>query len=631
MKKISNPTQTNASPSFLIALFILGVTILFIYQIGLPGSFILDDNANIQKNGALLWAKPSDLNSVLYAVYSFQPGGGTRSFAMLTFMLDFWRGGLEPEVFKTTNIALHAVCAVILAAVLHRILVLVWGREEATGWIAVGLAALWALHPLQVSTVLYAVQRMQILSTLFILLAIYTYLNARIAQLLGHSGQRNLLLTVLWTGLALLAKEDAILLPVYTAILELTLFKYNAKSPQLKKIWRSAYFMLGLASILLFFFLALPYFGTTAPYPGRDFNTIERLFTQTRVLWLYLSQIIFPHPNHLTFYYDHYPISRSLIDPITTLPALFGLIGLLYYAWQVRHEHPLRALGLLWFFAGHALTSSIIPLELIFEHRNHLPLAGLCLVGADILRAIFQPSQRASRSRVVALGGTLCVIILAATTATAYRAYQWGDGMRLAQYHVSIAPSSARAWIDLCNRYYELSKGQPDHPMLQKAIDTCTAGHALGYDAISQTNVVIYKALQGTLTRVDWENLLERLKTVTITPGTKQIIWTLISNSTGQTQLQLDPDRVAEAIKLIASRTTFSARDYLNIAYFIHNYTTHPEKAFEYMRDVIRAGKINDPAILQMLKDLKEHAYDDWANELEAYAHAQGKLTSAAP
>lgn len=631
MKKISNPTQTNASPSFLIALFILGVTILFIYQIGLPGSFILDDNANIQKNGALLWAKPSDLNSVLYAVYSFQPGGGTRSFAMLTFMLDFWRGGLEPEVFKTTNIALHAVCAVILAAVLHRILVLVWGREEATGWIAVGLAALWALHPLQVSTVLYAVQRMQILSTLFTLLAISTYLRARIAQASGHPGRRGLLLTVLWAGLAFLSKEDAILLPVYTATIELTLLKFNATSPKITKIWRNVYLLLGIASILLFFFVALPYFGTTIPYPGRDFNTIERLLTQTRVLWLYLLQIIFPHPTHLTFYYDHYPISRSLIDPITTLPALLGILWLLYYAWQVRHKHPLRALGLLWFFAGHALTSNIIPLELVFEHRNHLPLAGLCLVGADILRAIFQFSQRSSRSSVVALGSTLSVITLTATTATVYRAHQWGDGMRLAQYHVNIAPGSARAWIDLCNRYYELSMGQPDHPMLQKAIDTCTTGHALGYDAISQTNVVIYKAVQGTLSPADWESLLERLKTVTITHGTKQIIWSLVSNSTGQTQIRLDPDRVAEAITVMTSRTTFSARDYLNIAYFIHNYTTHPEQAIEYMRDVIRAGKINDPAILQMFRDLKENSYDDWLHELEALARAKGKLTSAVP
>jgi hypothetical protein len=631
MQNISNPTRTNAPPSFFIALLILGATTFLIYQVGLPGGFILDDNANIQKNGALLLANPGSLDSILYALYSFQPGGGTRSLAMLTFMLDFWRGGLEPEVFKTTNIALHAACAAVLAAILRQILTLAWNRNEGAGWIAVALAALWALHPQHVSTVLYAVQRMQILSTLFTLLAISTYLSARIAQASGHSGRRSLLLTILWAGLAFLSKEDAILLPVYTAIIELTLLKFKATSAQITKIWRNTYLLLGIASIFLFFSVALPHFGTTTPYPGRDFNTIERLLTQTRVLWLYLSQIIFPHPNHLTFYYDYYPISRSLIDPITTLLALLGILCLLYYAWRVRHDHPLRALGILWFFAGHALASNIIPLELIFEHRNHLPLAGLCLVGADILSTIFRTPETFSRSGFIAVGSTLTVIILAVALVTIYRAYQWGDGMRLAQYHANIAPDSARAWIDLCNRYYELSKGQPDHPMLQKAIDTCTIGHALGYDAISQTNVVIYKAVQGTLTPADWENLLERLKTVTITPGTKQIIWSLVSNSTGQTQLQLDPDRVAEAIKVITFRTTFSANDYLNIAYFIHNYTTHPEKAIEYMRDAIRAGKINDPAILQMLKDLKENAYDDWVEELEAYARAQGKFTSVVP
>ncbi|WP_162860640.1 hypothetical protein [Pseudothauera hydrothermalis] len=592
---------------------------------------MLDDNANIEKNGALLLANPSDLNSILYAVYSFQPGGGTRSLAMLTFMLDYWRGGLEPEAFKATNIALHAACAVVLAALFRKILTLAWNRNEHVGWIAVAIAALWALHPLHVSTVLYAVQRMQILSTLFTLLAITTYLNTRIAQISGHASRRSFLLTFLWAGLAFLSKEDAILLPLYTAIIELTLLKFAAKSAQIAKIWRGTYLLLGIASVLLFLSVALPYFGTTTPYPGRDFNTIERLLTQTRVLWLYIFQIVLPHPDYLTFYYDYYPISRSLVNPITTLPALLGILWLLHYAWRARHDYPLRALGILWFFAGHALTSTIIPLELVFEHRNHLPLAGLCLVGADILRTIFQPSQISSRSSVVALGGTLTAIILAAGTATIYRAYQWSDGMRLAQYHANIAPDSARAWVDLCNRYYDLSKGQPDHPMLQKAIDTCTVGHALGYDAISQTNIVIYKGLQGTLSPADWENLLKRLKTVTITPGTKQIIWSLISNSTGQTQLRLDPDRVADAIKVITSRTTFSARDYLNIAYFIHNYTTDPEQAIEYMRDVIRVGKIDDPAVLQMFTDLKESSYDEWINELQAYARTQGKFISAAP
>lgn len=612
-------------------LILLAALVFAIYQFGLPGAFIFDDDANILKNGTLLMANPSDLNSILYAVYSFQPGGGTRSLAMLTFMLDYWRGRLEPETFKVTNIALHAACAVVLAALFRKILTITWNRNEHVGWIAVAIAALWAFHPLHVSTVLYAVQRMQILSALFTLLAISTYLSARIAQMSGHSGRRSLLLTILWTGLGFLSKEDAILLPVYTAIIELTLLNFAATSPQTTKIWKRTYLLLGIASVLLFFFVALPYFGTTAPYPGRDFNTIERLLTQTRVLWLYIFQIVLPHPDHLTFYYDHYPISRGLIDPVTTLPALIGILWLLYYAWRVRHRHPVRALGILWFFTGHALTSNIIPLELVFEHRNYLPLAGLCLAGADVLFTIFRVSQTSSRSSFVALSGTLTAITLAVAPITIYRAYQWSDGIKLAQYHTSIAPESVRAWVDLCNQYFDLSKGQADHPMLQQAIDACAAGDALGYSAVPQANIVIYKALQGTLTHADWEHLLERLKTVTITPETKQILWTSINNSTGQTRLQLDPDRVADVIEVITSRTTFSANDYLNIAYFIHNYTTHPEQAIKYMRDVIRVGRTNDPAILQMFKDLKENSYDNWVKELEAYARAQGKSIPATP
>ncbi len=60
----------------------------------------------------------------------------------------------------------------------------------------------------------------------------------------------------------------------------------------------------------------------SATYPGRDFNSLERLLTQPRVLCLYLWQIVVPLPEHMPFHYDWVQPSRSLLHPWTTLPAI---------------------------------------------------------------------------------------------------------------------------------------------------------------------------------------------------------------------------------------------------------------------------------------------------------------------
>ena len=118
---------------------------------------------------------------------------------------------------------------------------------------------------------------------------------------------------------------------------------------------------------------------STTGYLYRDFTLTERLLTQPRALFDYIVNLLIPVTESITPFHDAYAHSKSLLEPITTLFSLLALAALLILAWLVRRSQPLVAFGLLWFFVGHLVESTLLPLELYFPHRNYLPAIGLYL------------------------------------------------------------------------------------------------------------------------------------------------------------------------------------------------------------------------------------------------------------
>lgn len=609
---------------FAITALILSIVSAIVFLPGLYGPFILDDTANLLKNGALQLTA-LDPEALLYAAFSFQPGGGSRSLAMLSFALDFWRGGADPHVFKTTNLLIHAFTTFFLAFFFRTLFVLTGKTPKQASLAALVLALLWALHPLQVSSVLYVVQRMQTLSTLFLVLALMAYLAARRAQIQDEPSRRAWLLTLLCWGLAFLSKEDAVLLPAYTLALELTVLRFRAARPTAAKALRNAYAGFTLIALIAYFAFIIPHFWHDTPYPGRDFNTYERLLTQGPVLVMYLGQILLPLPHRLPFYYDDFLPSRGLLTPPSTLLALLLLLGLLLLAWNVRHRRPLLSLGILLFFAGHFLTSNVIGLELAFEHRNHFPLIGAVLALGDLafaLAASWKPFLRIAMPLSLALLMSLGLL-------TWQRASLWGDARLLAEKTVEFAPDSVRAWVALCITYFNLSGGKPDSPYLDMAIKACQKGGEIPRSATALANVVILKSIQGTVTEADWQRFLDRLRSVPMSPENKQLAWAMINNVTKG--LPVDPDKVYETLDIISQRTSFSAREYVNLGYFVLQYTEHREAAFPLLERAVHAAKPGDPVIVNMLADLDQGGFEGWHDTLKEMAIAEGKLIVSAP
>lgn len=594
------------------------------FTAGLPGEFVFDDIPNIVNNTSIHLTE-LNMAAVTEVLATPQVSGSLRSLPTLTFALDYWRaGGADPAAFKTTNIVIHVLTVLVLAWFFRRVFQLAGVRSAPAGWWALGLAFAWAVHPLQVSAVLYAVQRLQTMGTLFLLLALVAYLQARHAQIEGRPGRTGLLCAVLLWALAMGCKEDSILLPAYTLALELTVLRFAAMDSRLQAVLRRGYLIAALAGTAVFLLWVIPAHWHWDAYPGRDFSTLERLLTQGRVLWLYLWQILFPLPSHMPFHYDWLEPSRGLFQPWSTLPALVGVAALLVLAWSQSHVRPLLALGLFLFFAAHFVASNVIGLELAYEHRNHFALVGAMLAVGSV--AMQCPYAR-PRPALQALLGLLVLAALAA--ATVQRAHAWRSNVTLAQASTAAAPRSPRAWIELCNA--QLLAGGPisrDNTRLDEAITACTAGADSNPETLnSLALLVVLKTLRGDIEARDWDRFQQRLATVRM--SWDNIRAPLILTHYAGQGVGLDKARVLTALATLDRRVTLQPHMLVSIGEAILHVLQEPDLAVPYFVKALQRVPPGDPYVRQLMAELTAKGRPDLAGVIESADAAPRDLVRA--
>lgn len=410
---------------------------------GLSGGFILDDFENFSAlsrflDGELRWDG---------AVFGNQSGPMGRPLAMASFALDATMFGMDPRAFLRTNLVLHIACAALVFVLTYRLLMPanVEGRRRLL-WFALAIAFVWAVLPIHVSVVLYAVQRMALLSAFFLFAALVAYVIGRQKLQEGRPGWRVLLFIAFpaLTMLAVLSKENGALAPLLAAGIEVAWFLQTRRKEEARM--RAVFFGVFLAFPALLAVAALVYspdrfFGA---YETRSFTLLERLLTQPRVLWDYVRQILLPFGPGMGLIHDDYPKSTSLLGPPTTFFAIGGWFAALMLAWRMRAGFPKIIGGLLLFLAAHAMESTVLPLELYFEHRNYIASLGvlIAVVGiGELVASRFGDTTAAFR---LALGTAAIALPLAFAGATFARASVWGNpGARMAQ-SLQTSPHSPR-------------------------------------------------------------------------------------------------------------------------------------------------------------------------------------------
>ena len=428
-------------PRIAPALVFLAVllTAFLIYRPGLTGPFLLDDQPNLQ---ALANSRGADLGADILAFLASGRSGPTgRPLSLLSFFIDDYAWPSDPDQFKYTNLLLHLLNGALITWLALRLALVARAPNQRATLIAITVGTLWLLHPLNVSTVLYVIQRMTILSTMFMLVGLLAYTYGR--QILYRRPTAGFVWIATGliggTTLAVLSKENGILLPVYALVIEMFLFQ--PREIGVPPRWRRARIALLLVpSGALTAYLLFKTLDPASGYSGRPFSLSERLLTQSRVLWDYAGQIVVPRIQGTGLFHDDYVISRSLFDPISTIIAV-GLWALVVTAAvHLSQRLPLLVFGVLWFLGGHLLESTSLPLELYFEHRNYLPMFGFLFAASFAL-------SNYMTTRMGAVTGALLAASLATALATITwsQAKVWSSPYTLAAVWSVEKPESPRA------------------------------------------------------------------------------------------------------------------------------------------------------------------------------------------
>ena len=477
------------SPGWLFAALCL-LTIL-VYVPGLSGDYMFDDMPNLLHNEQLNISS-LDTEAIQGAVFSSSSGKLRRPVSMLSFTLNRYFFGIAPYSHKVVNLLIHLLTGIGLY-LLSRLVLRSYRQyrnpgltNKALKWIPVIVAGLWLVHPLNLTPVLYIIQRMTSLAALFTVLGLCLYMAGRMRLLAGKSGLPLILAGLfLFGGLAVFSKESGALLPLYMLVLELTLFRFrnSVGKPDISIITFFAMTVALPAGLALLYLLLNPGF-ISGSYNYRDFNLEERVLTQGRVLVFYLKSILIPSIAELGLYHDDIAISRGLFDPAATFYSLLALSGILLGAILLLGKQPLVSLGILWFFTGHLMESTVIGLELAHEHRNYLADYGIILA----LAALIAQAPLRKLAPVIRVA-TPAVFLLLFSYTTWVRASQWSDVVSQAVYEARHHPQSYRAVFAAGRVYANLAlKGAPDFE--DKARE-----HLLRAGELSKGDIMTYAAL----------------------------------------------------------------------------------------------------------------------------------------
>lgn len=431
---------------------LLAVTVALVYREAPGNEFHFDDYHNIVDYGPVRMEQP-DGEALLRALT--QPKLDYRNIPSLTFALDWWRGGGEARAFLQTNVLLHTLTVLAVFLFAWQVLWHIRVRDSRIVPLAAfGVALLWAVHPINSQAVNLIVQRMAILATLFVLLSLSCYLAARSAD----STRRIAWYAAagLFAVLGAFSKENAWILPLLVLAVEYGVVRHGQALIRNKvdAFLLSLPFIAGALVVIDVLLGNGPISNSyLAGYAIRDFSMVERLLTQPRVIFFYLSLVLWPTPGRYSLEHD-VVTSTSFMVPSTTLLSLAGLTILLLAALYLFVRPKTRVVGflLLWPAITLVIESSFIPLEMVFEHRMYLPLVGLALLPGLGLVVI-------NEHRPAFTFGYIAVLLVVAAglaASTSERTKLWQDPLTLNADAVEKAPNSSRAWSNLgMYRYLE--------------------------------------------------------------------------------------------------------------------------------------------------------------------------------
>jgi hypothetical protein len=497
--------------NFSIVFLFIGVLCAIAYWVGLRGGFLFDDYPNLKDLGT--YGIIDSWDKVRAFISSGFAGPTGRPIALASFLIDANTWPTEPYSFKYTNLMLHLLNGALLCWATLLLLRNYKYQEQQAIWIALVSTAIWLLHPYFVSTTLYVVQRMAQLATLFSLIGIIGYLKARLllsTKMVTSYTWMTLSIGV-GTVLATYSKENGALLPLLVLVIE-----FCNPNKEYKPLWQWRAICLWLPSIAIVLMLAKYMNFSEHPWPNRNFNMIERLYSEARIVTEYLYNLVIPQIELKGLYQDGFEISKSITKPISTLYSILFLSGLTALSILYRKKYPLFALAVLFFMAAHLMESTVIGLELYFEHRNYLAALFLFL---PLTSALYLLRSKIDARLVNII--VFCIFIFLAFF-THERAKLWSNSAQLQLYWAKNSPDSPRAQNAIAGMLFEQGQVLAANQFLEKTIER------MPNSALLNLRLLLQKVYADIATQQDFIQTAQRLEKQPFDAQAIQALRTLI-------------------------------------------------------------------------------------------------------
>jgi len=379
----------------LVAIGLIAGVAFLVYSNTFSASFHFDDLRNIVQN-VNVQIRVFTWDHIQRLIHFTYQANSIRFFSYFTFALNYYFGGLDVFGYHLVNFFIHVFSGIFLYWFLLLTLNLpsLGGKYGSISYrVALFTSLIFISHPIQTQSVTYIVQRMTSMAGMFYLLTLVLYIKGRLckgkAQFFYFGG------AVLSYLLGVFSKEIVAILPFFIVLYEFYFFQNLELSPRGKKIFLSlmgAFLLLGAFAFMLWGQRYIHFI--VEGYQREAFSMSERMLTQFRVVLYYLTLLVYPHPSRLNVDYD-FLLSKSILDPPTTLISMVVVLGLIGYGLWVAKKRPLLSFCILWYFGNLVIESSILPIEMLYEHRLYLPSIGpFILFGLGVVRATEKGKER---------------------------------------------------------------------------------------------------------------------------------------------------------------------------------------------------------------------------------------------
>ncbi|MDO9529564.1 MAG: tetratricopeptide repeat protein [Syntrophales bacterium] len=462
MSKINSPEPLAGSFGHMregLMLLVMAVLVFMIYSNILKAPFVFDDQQNIRDNPHV---RLTELTFKGIKEKIVENPYNNRPVAHASFALNYYFHKYNVMGYHLVNILIHIMTGFFLYFFIKITLNITTlstscqqptsgnpqfvTRDPHTGFsnhslIAFFAVLIWLVHPIQTQSVAYIVQRMNSMAAMFYVLSFLLYAKARLTE---KKEKKWVLLAgcVLAGILALGSKEIAATLPFFIFLYEWYFFQ------DLNRDWFKRHLLLFSGIVILFTIVAVVYMGAhpleriLSDYDKRSFTLTQRVLTEFRVVIYYISLLAFPLPSRLNLDH-HFAVSSSLINPVTTIFSIVSVIGLIGLALYMAKRERLLSFCVLWFLGNLVIESSVIGLEIAFEHRTYLPSMLVSMMVATLV------CRYVKQKRVIL--SLLCVVTLVFSYWTYERNKVWGSELSLWEDCIKKSPGKARPHYNLAN------------------------------------------------------------------------------------------------------------------------------------------------------------------------------------